>query len=196
MGYIDIKEILESNFNCGNKKIERMAKKADSTIDKLIKHQSKVEKKFAKKYGKNVSREIINGTVIMSRDEYFQDNNNFQKLKYKNKKDVLYRENIAVDSNRNNELALIKVQSGGKLEVKNNSGQKEKYNPYIKTKDNEGKPIKIGEKFRVGDPKYNVSEKNANQMKKEAVKSRSNFINSENRRALKELKGRNKKGSC
>ena len=66
----------------------------------------------------------------------------------------------------------------------------EKYNPYIKTKDNEGKPIKIGEKFQVGDPKYNVSVKNANQMKKETVKNKSHFISSGNRKALKELKGR------
>ncbi len=190
MGYLDIKEILKNNFDCDDKKIARMAKKADSTIDSLIKHQTKVERKLAKRYGKNVSQKIVNGTIIMTRDEFLQDNNNYKKPKYKDKKNILYRETVTVDSNKNDELAVIKVQSGGKLEVKNKKGQVEKYNPYIKTKDNEGKPIKIGEKFQVGDPKYNVSVKNANQMKKEAVKNKSHFISSGNRKALKELKGR------
>lgn len=190
MGYIDIKDILKNNLNCSEKKIDRIVKQADSTIDKLIRHQTKVEKKLTKRFGKNISEKIVNGTIIMTRDEFLQDNNNYQKPKYKDKKNILYRETITVDSNKNNELALIKVQSGGKLEVKNKAGQKEKYNPYIKTKDDKGEPIKLGDKFQVGNQKYNVSEKNANQMKKECIKNSSRSLSKANRIALKNLKGR------
>lgn len=52
MGYIDIKDILKNNLNCSEKKIDRIVKQADSTIDKLIRHQTKVEKKLTKRLEK------------------------------------------------------------------------------------------------------------------------------------------------
>lgn len=140
---------------------------------------------------KNVSQIIKNGTTIKTRDEFFQDNNNYIKPKYEGAK-TLYREVTVVDSNRNNELAVIKFQSSGKFSVKNKVNQVEKYAPYIKTKDNDGKPIKLGEKFQRANPKYDIPKNKANRMKKNSVQNKNNKISNENRLILKELKGRKK----
>lgn len=148
--------------------------------------KKKVDKKPPNR--KNVSQTVKNGTAIKTRDEYFLDNKGYKKPNYENAPDTLYRESIVVDSNRNGHLGIIKIQSGGKKTVVNKSGQKEKYNLYIKTKDDEGNPIKLGLKFQRAKEKYGVTEKQANKMKKQAMKNKSNKI------ALRELKGR-KKGS-
>ncbi|MBR2970029.1 MAG: hypothetical protein IKC49_03140 [Clostridia bacterium] len=149
----------------------------------------KKTKKIPKR--KNVSQKIKNGTVILTRDEFFQDNNNYIKPKYQGS-NTLYREATVVDSNRNDELAVIKHQSSGKFSVKKKNNKISKYNTYIKTKDNEGKPIKIGEKFKQSNPKYGITEKQANKMKKKSIKSPNKRIAKDNRIVLKELKGRKK----
>ena len=141
---------------------------------------------------KNVSQKIKNGTAILTRDEFFEDNNNYKKEKYKNKPNIYYREATVVDSNRNDELAIIKHQSSGKFSVKKKNNKVSKYNTYIKTKDDEGKPIKIGKKFKRANPKYDVTEKKANKMKKQSIKSPNKQIAKDNRKALKKLKGRKK----
>ena len=136
----------------------------------------------------NVSSKVKIGTVIMTRDEYFLDNNNYVKSEYANKPNILYREAIAVDTNKQNELLLVKVQSGGKFTVINKLGQKEKYNPHFKRLDNEGKPITLNEKFKRGNPKYDVDEKIANKMKQKAIKNKNINIRKVNIEALKILK--------
>lgn len=141
---------------------------------------------------KNVSQKVKNGTTILTRDEFFEDNNGYEKPEYKNKPNTFYREATVVDSNRNDELAIIKHQSSGKFSVKKKNNKVSTYNPYIKTKDNEGKPIKIGDKFKRASPDYDVTEIKANRMKKKAVKSKNKQIAKDNRKALKELKGRKK----
>lgn len=141
---------------------------------------------------KNVSQKIKNGTTILTRDEFFEDHNNYRKEEYVNRPDVFYRSATVLDSNRNNELALVKQQSNGKFSVKKKNGKVSYYNTYIKTKDDEGKPIKLGTKFKRANPKYDVSTQKANTMKKHCVKSPNKKIAYENRILLKELKGRKK----
>ena len=152
----------------------------------LFKRKKKVPKR------KNVSQKVRNGTTLQTRDEFFEDNNGFKKDKYKDKPDIFYRNITVVDSNRNNELAVIKHQSSGMFSVKNNAKQDRKYNTYIKTKDNEGKPIKVGKKFKRANPNYDVTEKKANEMKKNSLKSSNKKINKQNRKVLRILKGRKK----
>lgn len=141
-----------------------------------------------KSQNNNVSSKVKIGTVIMTRDEYFLDNNNYVKPEYANRPNILYREAIAVDTNKKNHLALIKLQSNGKHVVINKSMQEEKYNPYIKIFDNEGKPITLNEKFKRGNPKYDVDEKIANKMKQKAIKNKNISIRKVNIEALKILK--------
>lgn len=143
------------------------------------------------KNNKNISRKIPNGTVILTRDEFFEDNNNYIKDKYKQNRKY-YREATVIDSNRRNELAIIKHQSSGLFSVKNNVGQLRKYNTYIKIKDNNGNPIKLGIKFIRGPKKYDVKEKYANDMKKRSLLSKNKKIANQNIKVLRELKERKK----
>ena len=136
---------------------------------------------------KNISKKIRNGTNVITRDEYFEDNNGYVKETHLSPFD-LYRETIVVDSNRNNELAVIKLQSGGKFIVKNNKKQIEKYGPYIKIKDNNGNPIILNDKFVRGPIKYDVSTQDANKMKQNALSNKYN--RKKNRKLLQELKRR------
>lgn len=149
--------------------------------------KKKIKLIFKSQYN-NVSSKVKIGTVIMTRDEYFLDNNNYVKPEYANRPNILYREAIAIDTNKKNHLALIKLQSNGRHVVINKSMQEEKYNPYIKIFDNEGKPITLNEKFKRGNPKYDVDEKIANKMKQKAIKNKNINIRKVNIEALKILK--------
>lgn len=148
---------------------------------------------MTKRKNKNISEQLKPGAVIKTRDEYLEGSDGYVKDKYKNN-NIFYRELILVESNRNNEFAVEKVQSSGTILIENKAKQIEKCNPRIKTKDDKGKPIKLGAKFKRGNPKYDVSERNANQLKKEAVNYKDKKIAKQNRKKLRELKGR-KKGS-
>ena len=142
---------------------------------------------------KNVSKKVKNGTLVLTRDEFLIDNNNYKKTKH-NSDNKLYRSTYVVDSNRDDELALIKIHSGGKKSILNKAKNIEKYNAYVKTKDNEGRPIKLGKKFKRGNPKYDVTEQSANAMKKEAVVNHKNKQDRTNNiKKLRTLKGRKKK---
>lgn len=150
---------------------------------------------MSKKKNKNVSKTIRNGTLIMTRDEFFEDNNGYEKPKYKGT-EIKYRDSIVVDSNREDELALIKIQSGGTEFVINKAGQKELYSLHIKIKDDEGNPIKLGDKFERGNSRFDVSEANAKVMRDKATNAKNRKARRQNRRALAELKGsKNKKES-
>lgn len=153
--------------------------------------KSKQKSKRTPPKRKNVSQCIKNGTVLKTRDEFFQDHNGYIKPKYQNN-NILYRDVTVVDSNRRNELAVIKHQSSGTYYVYNRAGQKQKYAPYIKTKDNEGQPIKLGDKFKIINIKFHVDERKANRMKKNSIRHRNINVSNSNKIALKDLKGRKK----
>ena len=137
----------------------------------------------------NVSKTIRNGTVVMTRDEYFEDHNNYKKPNHIND-NSLYRETTVVDSNSNNELALVKQQSSGQYSVINKNKQIRKYAPYIKTKDDEGNPIRLGSKFIRGNPKYDVTKTQAKKMKSNCINNKNAKISNENRQKIKELKNK------
>ena len=60
---------------------------------------------------KNISQKVPNGTIVRTRDEYFENAGNYRKPGYGHK--GYYRGAIVLDSNRNNELALGKASSSG-----------------------------------------------------------------------------------
>lgn len=141
---------------------------------------------------KNVSQTIRNGTVIKTRDEFLEDNNGYIKPSHKND-NSLYREMITLETNRKGEIVGVKIQSGGKEKVFNASGQEEKFNLILKSKDDEGNPIKLGNKFKRVKIKYSISEKDANRIKKDAINHPNKNIRKQNISKLQELKGRKKK---
>lgn len=141
---------------------------------------------------KNKSKKVPNGTIIRTRDENFNNTGNYRKSGYQNKGD--YRGAIVVDSNRSDEFAVIKMTTSNK--GRSIPETKSKFRPYIETKDNNGKPIKEGSKFKIkrdstGKVKNKISKKAANKIKKDSLRNPTKDQSGKtNREKLRELKGR------
>ncbi len=137
---------------------------------------------------KNISQKIKNGTIVQTRDEYFKGQSNYRKPNYSKKGN--YRKAVVVDSNSNDELALVKIISSGRI----NKFGKHKTRPHILTKDDDLKPIKESKKFiinrrkRTGEPREKISQKEANEIKRLSIKDKKH--GKVNIKRLKELKKR------
>ena len=134
---------------------------------------------------KNVSKKESNGTIVQTRDNYFKGQKKYIKEGYTNKGN--YRKAVVVDSNRKDELALVKITSSGE-EI---DGVKTR--PFILTKDDLNRPIKESKKFIInknknGSPKNTIDSKTANSIKKRAVNNIK--TGKSNRDRLKELKNK------
>lgn len=132
---------------------------------------------------KNVSQKIPNGRTLQTRDEFFEGQEKYRKPGYENK--GLYRKVVVVDSNRADELAVVKLTTSKQGTALPDYQQgKSKYRPFVATKDDENKPIKVGKKFLPNKQQKDVSQKDVNQIKKDSIKRK------DNRNKLRELKGR------
>lgn len=103
-----------------------------------------------------------------------------------------YRATIVVDSNKQNELAIVKRVSSSKAVVTKGGNR---VRPFIETRDAKSRPIKEGSQFTVkrkkdGTVKETVGIKEANVIKKIAVLDK--VQGKENRKLLRELKKRKK----
>ena len=88
-------------------------------------------------------------------------------------------------SNRADELAVVKLTTSKQGTALPDYQQgKSKYRPFVATKDDENKPIKVGKKFLPNKQQKDVSQKDVNQIKKDSIKRK------DNRNKLRELKGR------
>lgn len=140
-------------------------------------------KNIKPKKRKNVSQKYRNGLILQTRDEYFEGSKNYRKPGYENKGN--YRKAVVVDSNRDNELAVVKGLSNGiDLKIPGIKAIK----PYIETKDDNGQPIVEGRKF-VNSGKC-ISQKKLAELKIECLKHSSKSLRKENKSKLKKLKGR------
>ena len=141
-----------------------------------------------KKRNKNISRTIPNGRTLQTRDEYFEGNADYRKPGYEKKGN--YRQATVVDSNRAGDLAVVKLTTSGKgREVPDR--KKSKYRPYVETKDDEGKPIRIGKKFIENPSKKDLSKKAVSEIKKSTFKKSSKAF--ANCKKVREMKGKQKK---
>lgn len=84
---------------------------------------------------KNKSKTIKNGTRIQTIDEYI-DKSGYVSPGHPNKND-LYRGTYVVDTNKDNELAIIELTTHGGKSPKGTTGD------YVKVFDCNGKPIKV-----------------------------------------------------
>ncbi len=152
----------------------------------LFKHKKKVPKR------KNVSQKVRNGTTLQTRDEFLEsyDGQNNIKPNHPNKND-LYRRVVVVDSNRKDELAVVKLTTKGKHKLATYENGKSTYKPIVETKTNKGKSIKIdGAKFVKNKSKKDLSEQSVNKIKKDALKKASSKTRFENKSKLRKLKNR------
>ena len=152
-----------------------------------MKNKSNVEKikSIKPKKRKNVSQKYRNGLILQTRDEYFEGKGNFRKQGYENKGN--YRKAVVVDSNRDNELAVVKLTTkrGIKLD------EKSRYRPFIETRDNEDKAIKVSNKFIP--TKKTIEKSKVNEIKINSLKHTGKDVESINGNKLRQLKSRNKK---
>lgn len=137
---------------------------------------------------KNVSQRIPNGRILQTRDEYLgEENKNYRKPGYEGK--GLYRAVVVVDSNRSDEVVVVKLTTSGKgIVIETYKNGKSKYKPFVEVCDENGNPIKPGKHF-VPKPKKNdlpVSE--VNKIKKTAFKTAKTAKT--NRQKVRVLKGR------
>ena len=132
---------------------------------------------------KNISQKIPNGTIVRTRDEYFENAENYRKPGYENK--GYYRGAIVLDSNRNNELALGKASSSGY-----DFGSKviKRVNVHIETKNHKNQPIRLGKYYIKTNKSIPIHQVNA--IKKQSLKNSKQSICDRNRSKLRELKGR------
>ena len=141
----------------------------------------------AKPKGERINR-IKNGRTVQTRDEFFFGQEQYRKPGYEKKGN--YRKAVVVDSNKKNELALVKLttsKAGKAIPGK----KKSKYRPFVETKDNEGKPITLGRKFLPNPSKSDLSKHAVAEIKKETFRNSKKA--KENRAKVRELKGRQKK---
>lgn len=74
-----------------------------------------VTKNCQKPKRKNVSQKIPNGRTLQTRDEFFEGQEKYRKPGYENK--GLYRKVVVVDSNRADELAVVKLTTQSKEQL-------------------------------------------------------------------------------
>ena len=144
-------------------------------------------KKKRTKARKNVSRYILPGRTVQTRDEFFYGAKNYRKPGYENK--GYYRKGLVVDSNRKDELVIVKLHKPNQsLPI---PGSKSTYKPYVETKDDDGKPIKIGVKFKLNkdNSSTTISKHGVSEVKKVVFRTSRNA--NRNRSAVRNVKGRN-----
>ena len=140
---------------------------------------------MTKRKNKNISQKNPNGRTLQTRDEYFYGAANYKKPGYQKK--GKYRKVVVVDSNRDDELAVVKLTTSNAISAKplpTYQKGKSKYKPYVETKNHKGKPIKPGVYFSENKPSLDVDKKSVNQIKEDCMQS------SRNRFKLRKLKKR------
>ncbi|HKL94160.1 MAG TPA: hypothetical protein VJZ69_02625 [Clostridia bacterium] len=106
---------------------------------------------------------------------------------YENGKGGNYRKSVVIDSNRSDELAIVKLTKSKKgTPLKEYKNGESTYRPFVYTADEDNNPIKTGKKFIPANKKDNMSKKDVTKIKKECVQ------HEENRDKLRKLKGREK----
>lgn len=138
---------------------------------------------------KNKSKSIPSGRTFQTRDEYFYGQQNYRKPGYENNK-VYYRRVVVVDSNSDNQLAVVKL-TGNKGKIINNYQKgKSGYKPFVLTLDDKGNPIKKGFKFKENKQKYDISKTDVNNIRKDLFNNNKLHITEKNRKRVRMLKNR------
>lgn len=155
-----------------------MKKQKNSNIEKI-----KILRNPKAKKHRNISKNIPNGLILLTRDEYFENDQNYRKPGYEKRGN--YRKTIVVDSNKLNELIVVKGSTNGiDLKIPGIKAIK----PYARDKDNEHNPIKISNKFINSNKK--ISESNVNKIKKHMLTKERKSVRLKNKKLFRNLKKR------
>ena len=165
-----------ANRAAGNRKQE-----TKQPTPKLAQKKQVVQQE--KSLRKNVSQKIPNGKFIVSNDKYFYGTDG---------KSDKTRMGTVVDSNRKNEVAVVKYTNSTKHGTAfQNSKGFNGHGDKVYTLDNTGKPIKIdNKKFAAPGNNRDITPAQANEIKRRNIQE--SRYKAGNRSNLKKLKGRKK----
>ena len=151
-----------------------------------MKKDKKTTKKPPKR--KNVSQKVPNGRVLQTRDEYLgKENKNYRKPNYKDK--GLYRGIVVVDSNREDELVVVKMTTSEKgIKIETYKNGKSKFKPFVEVTDENGNPIKVGKHYVPKPKKNDLPKAEVTKIKKTVFKTAKTA--KENRKKARRVKGR------
>ena len=144
-----------------------------------------------KKNRKNVSKKIENGRTLQTKDNYLEGGKcKIIHPEHSNPKD-LYRKVVVIDSNRNDELVIVKLGKSKGKELENYQSGESKYKPYVLTLDENGEPIIIdNKKFKKNARNENLSKYDVAEIKKDCFKNASKTLIKQNKKKAREVKKR------
>lgn len=135
-----------------------------------MKSSCKTIRVLRKKLGimaKNKSTRIPNGTIVQTRDEHFHRHGASRYTPYSNPNhpnpNDYYRTTIVVDTNKDDELALVKKTTCGGRYPRNT------YGDHVEVLDYQNEPIKHGNHFKV--TRRRISKEEVNEIRKRVFKS-------------------------
>ena len=135
-----------------------------------------------KKAAPNESKKVPKGRTVQTRDEYIEGG--YPKPGYEDKGN--YRKGVVIDTNELDELAIVVLITSPKGKPISKSA-KERYKPYVETKDDEGKPVRIGKKFLENPPRKDIPAETVKAIRQDCDRYENN------RNKLNDLKARRKK---
>ncbi len=134
---------------------------------------------------KNISKSIPNGRTFQTKDNFFFGANNYRKPNTKGK--GYYRKVVVIDSNRRNELAVVKLTTSNKgIPINTYKQGKSKFKPFVETKDFRNKPIKKNRYFIQNSKKDDLNKHQIAEIKKIVFNySKNSYANKHKVRKLK-----------
>lgn len=130
---------------------------------------------------KNVSKKLRNGTILQTRDEYLHNEGKYRKPGYAKKGN--YRKVAVIDSNRNDDAAVVKLHSGSGTPL---PSKKARYKPFVETLDNESNRIREGRKFILTNQR--LSKNDITAIKKDCFTTPN--VRYKNKKKVRRIKGR------
>lgn len=137
--------------------------------------------KWEKRKTETYLKKVPNGTILQTRDEYIFGSQNYKKPGYESKGN--YRKVAVIDSNKRDDLAIVKLYSKSGQPLKNTPSR---YKPFVEIMDDTGKRIRIGAKFI--DKGQRLSKENVTTIKKDCFTNPS--VKYKNRKKVRVIKGR------
>ena len=116
-------------------------------------------RKAAQKKGRTASGKVPQGRTLTTHDKY---------LDRKAKQPEKERPVVVIEANENNDLAVVQLSTQvgkDRTRLKNYQQGQSYFKHFVEIEDDEGKPIRVNEKFRENHPNMDVSREDVKRIK-------------------------------
>ena len=165
------KSTTKQNKSLDNKSVAKPPRK--NNTNKVVVHK-----------GRTADGKIPKGRTLSTHDKYLP----------KNKHSIEQKDNrplIVIETNKNNDLAVVPTssrQGKNRTHIKNYQQGQTYFKHFVEIEDDEGKPIRINDKFRENHPNMDVSEEDIERIRKKVLKNSAQAV--ENQEKLKKFRGK------